>query len=62
MLLLVALFIMWSISLILLFMRSRERTNLWFSGLFFVQGLGVLEAIVEVLMIPHAFEMLGCSG
>ncbi len=59
MLLLAALFVMWSISLIFLFMRSRERTNLWFSGLFFVQGLGVLEAIVEVLMIPHAFENVG---
>ena len=54
--LLVALFIMWSISLIFLFMKSKEKTNLWFSGLFFIQGLGVLEAIVEVLIIPHAVK------
>ncbi len=59
MILFVALFIMWSISLIFLFMRSREKTNLWFSGLFFVQGLGVLEAIVEVLIIPRAFKNVG---
>jgi signal transduction histidine kinase len=56
MILLVAFFIMWSISLLFLFMRSKEKTNLWFSGLFFVQGLGVLEAIVEVLIIPRILE------
>jgi two-component system sporulation sensor kinase B len=56
MILLVMLFIMWSIALLFLFMRSKDKTNLWFSGLFFVQGLGVLEAIVEVLIIPRALE------
>ena len=58
MILLVTLFIMWSISLLFLFMRSQEKTNLWFSGLFFVQGLGVLEAIIEVILIPRASNNL----
>jgi two-component system, sporulation sensor kinase B len=55
MILILALSVMWAMSLILLFMRSQEKTNLWFSGLFFIQGIGIVEAIVEVLMIPNSF-------
>lgn len=50
----VALFIVWSMAIILYFMRARDKTNLWFSGVFFVQGLGVLEGMVEAMLIPEA--------
>jgi anti-sigma regulatory factor (Ser/Thr protein kinase) len=43
---------LWSIAIILVFMRSEESTNLWFSGLFLVMGLGKVVAILENFIIP----------
>lgn len=56
MILVITLFIIWSMAIILLFMQSKEKTNIWFGGLLFIQGLGICEAIVEILIIPHAAQ------
>jgi two-component system sporulation sensor kinase B len=52
------LLIMWLMALLLLCMNSAEKTNVWFGRLFFVQGLGVIEALVEVQLIPKFLDYL----
>jgi two-component system sporulation sensor kinase B len=52
------LLVMWSMAILLLQMNSTEKTNVWFGRLFFVQGLGVIEALIEVQLIPM---FLDCS-
>jgi two-component sensor histidine kinase len=50
------LLIMWAMATVFLFMSSKEKTNFWFSGVLFVQGLGMIEAFIEFRLIPDALE------